>query len=90
MVSVEQGAGITPWQASWPLDGDTLAQCLERYFEVSEQLPTMIVLAADTQAAAGLLLQKLPAPESQGEGAAAAVQDLWEEATALLGHAGGG
>jgi len=71
-----------------PLEGATLAACLERYFEVSEQLPTMIVLAASAEAAAGLLLQKLPTPPSQGEGAAAAVQDLWEEATALLGTLG--
>lgn len=89
VVSVEQGAGITPWQGVVPLDGQTLAQCLERYFEVSEQLPTVIVLAANAQSAAGLLLQKLPAPETQGEGAAAAVQDLWEEATALMGTLGG-
>ena len=72
-----------------PLDGQSLAQCLERYFAVSEQLPTMIVLAANAEGAAGLLLQKLPTPESQGEGAAAAVQDLWEEAAALLGTLGG-
>jgi len=89
VVSVEQGAGITPWQGVVPLDGQTLAQCLERYFEVSEQLPTVIVLAANAQSAAGLLLQKLPTSETQGEGAAAAVQDLWEEATALLGTLGG-
>lgn len=84
VVSVEQGDGVTPWQGIVPLDGATLAQCLERYFEVSEQLPTLIVLAANAQTAAGLLLQKLPAPESQGEGAAAAVQDVWEEVVALM------
>lgn len=88
VVSVEQGNGVTPWQGVVPLDGETLAQCLESYFAVSEQLPTMIVLAANAETAAGLLLQKLPAPEAQGEGAAAAVQDLWEEATALLATLG--
>jgi molecular chaperone Hsp33 len=89
VVSVEQGKGATSWQGIVPLDGQSLAQCLERYFEVSEQLPTMIVLAANAETAAGLLLQKLPTRESQGEGAAAAVQDLWEEAAALLGTLGG-
>jgi molecular chaperone Hsp33 len=88
VVSVEQGGGAGPWQGIVPLEGGTLAACLESYFEVSEQLPTMIVLAANAENAAGLLLQKLPARESQGEGAAAAVQDLWEEATALLGTLG--
>jgi molecular chaperone Hsp33 len=48
----------------------------------------MIVLAASDEAAAGLLLQKLPAPEAQGEGAAGAVQDLWEEIEALLATLG--
>lgn len=88
VVSVEQGEGISPWQGIVPLDGDSLSRCLENYFEVSEQLPTMIVLAATAETAAGLLLQKLPAPESQGEGAAAAIQDVWEEATALLATLG--
>jgi molecular chaperone Hsp33 len=88
VVSVEQGEGVAPWQGIVPLDGDSLAACLAHYFEVSEQLPTLIVLAANEQAAAGLLLQKLPAPGGQGEAAAAAAQDLWEEATALLATLG--
>jgi len=88
VVSVEQGDGMTPWQGIVPLDGETLAQCLDRYFESSEQLPTMMVLGANAESAAGLLLQKLPAPGAQGESAAAVVQDVWEEATALLGTLG--
>jgi molecular chaperone Hsp33 len=88
VVSVEQGGGAAPWQGIVPLDGDSLAACLAHYFEVSEQLPTVIVLAANSEAAAGLLLQKLPAPSGQGEAAAVAAQDLWEEATALLGTLG--
>jgi molecular chaperone Hsp33 len=84
VVSVEQGAGAPPWQGVVPLDGPSLAACLENYFLVSEQLPTAIVLAADQHFAAGLLLQKLPAPAAEGEVAAAGTQDLWEEATALL------
>jgi molecular chaperone Hsp33 len=84
LVSVEQGDGVIPWQGVVPLEGDSLASCLEHYFAVSEQLPTAIVLAADATHAAGLLLQKLPAPEAQGESEAAGVQDVWEEATMLL------
>ncbi len=84
VVSVEQGAGVEPWQGVVPLDGGSLAACLENYFLVSEQLPTCIMLAADAEHAAGLLLQKLPAPAELGEAAAASVQDVWEEATALL------
>ncbi len=88
VVSVEQGAGVAPWQGIVPLDGDSLAGCLAHYFEVSEQLPTVIVLAADAEFAGGLLLQKLPAPSGQGEAAAVSAQDLWEEATALLATLG--
>jgi molecular chaperone Hsp33 len=84
VVSVEQGGGATPWQGIVPLHGRSLSECLESYFAVSEQLPTAIVLAADEFQAAGLLLQKLPAPSLQGEAAAADALDLWEEATALL------
>jgi molecular chaperone Hsp33 len=89
VVSVEQGAGAPPWQGIVPIAYDSLASCLENYFAVSEQLPTAIVLAADEFHAAGLLLQKLPAPADEGEAAAAATQDLWEEATALLATLGG-
>jgi molecular chaperone Hsp33 len=88
VVSVEQGEGIAPWQGIVPLSGDSLATCLAHYFDVSEQLPTAIVLAANAQTAAGLLLQKLPAAERQGEMAAAGTQDLWEEATAMLATLG--
>jgi molecular chaperone Hsp33 len=90
VVSVEQGEGVAPWQGIVTLDGDSLAACLAHYFEVSEQLPTLIVLAANAETAAGLLLQKLPAPAGQGEAAAVAAQDLWEEATALLATLGAG
>ncbi len=88
VVSVEQGEGVAPWQGIVPLEGESLATCLARYFEVSEQLPTVLVLAANTESAAGVLLQKLPAPGRQGEAAAAGARDLWEEATALLATLG--
>lgn len=89
VVSVEQGSGSQPWQGIVPLEGASLAACLERYFENSEQLPTALVLAADAGAAAGLLLQKLPSPGAQGEAAGADSQGIWEEAVALLGTLGG-
>ncbi|MGC4028629.1 MAG: Hsp33 family molecular chaperone HslO [Steroidobacteraceae bacterium] len=82
VITVERGGGAAPWQGIVPLDEESLAACLERYFEVSEQLPTRVVLAADAGAAGGLLLQKLPAPG--GEAAEARLQDLWEEAGAML------
>ena len=82
VVSVEQGERSPAWQGVVPLDGETLGQCLENYFAVSEQLPTAIVLAADEFSAAGLLLQKLSV--SQGEAGAAGTLELWEEVAAMM------
>jgi molecular chaperone Hsp33 len=48
------------YQGIVPLDGDSLAACLESYFRQSEQLPTRIWLAADGARAGGLFLQELP------------------------------
>ena len=53
------------------LEGETLAECLENYFMQSEQLPTRIFirtgLSEDKLAAGGLLLQVLPAQETDPE-----------------------
>ncbi|AHG19973.1 Hsp33-like chaperonin [Chania multitudinisentens RB-25] len=47
------------------LEGETLAECLEGYFRQSEQLPTRLFIrtgeSADKPAASGMLLQVLPA-----------------------------
>lgn len=56
---------ITPsagqrYQGIVNLDRDSLAGCIEHYFEQSEQLPTRLFLAADGKHAAGLLVQALP------------------------------
>ena len=48
------------YQGIVPLEGDSLARCLEDYFHRSEQLPTRVWLVADAQRAAGLFLQELP------------------------------
>lgn len=63
--------GQQPYQGIVPLHGDRreplqeLAQVLEHYMLQSEQLDTRLVLAANDDVAAGLLIQRLPA---QGEG----------------------
>lgn len=87
VVSVEQGGGASPWQGVVPLDAASLAKSLENYFAVSEQLPTVIVLAADESRAAGLLLQKLPTPASSGASDPAS-DDLWDEVMALVATVG--
>jgi molecular chaperone Hsp33 len=59
--------GQQPYQGVVPLHGDRreplqhLSQVLEHYMLQSEQLDTRLMLAADEQMAAGLLLQRMPA-----------------------------
>jgi molecular chaperone Hsp33 len=48
------------YQGIVPMERDTLAECLEDYFEMSEQLDTHLLLGANEQGCYGLLLQKLP------------------------------
>ena len=61
--------GQQPYQGIVPLHGDgreplqQIAPVLEHYMLQSEQLDTRLVLAADARVAAGLLLQRLPAPD---------------------------
>ncbi|MBC7984901.1 MAG: Hsp33 family molecular chaperone HslO [Candidatus Obscuribacterales bacterium] len=62
------------YQGVVPLLGERLAQCLEVYFEQSEQLPTRLWLYADAQRASGMLLQRLPARETDDP---IAVEDAW-------------
>ena len=63
--------GQQPYQGIVPLHGDRreplqkVSQVLEHYMLQSEQLDTRLVLAADDNVAAGLLIQRLPV---EGEG----------------------
>ena len=63
--------GQQPYQGVVPLHGDQrekierLSEVLEHYMLQSEQLDTKLILAANDQVAAGLLIQRLPV---QGEG----------------------
>lgn len=60
---------ITPdngerYQGVVDLQGESLSACIENYFEQSEQLPTRVILHAnssETPQAAGILIQTLPA-----------------------------
>lgn len=50
------------------LESDSLAGAFEGYFRQSEQLPTRLLLAADGDRAAGLMLQKLPGDGGDEDG----------------------
>lgn len=66
---------ITPnkgnrYQGVVPREENSLAGCLEEYFERSEQIATSLILFADEHSAAGLLLQRMPGTTEQDD-------DLW-------------
>ncbi len=72
---------ITPnrgnrYQGVVPREEASLAACLEEYFQRSEQIATSLILFADEQGAAGLLLQRLPGATEQDD-------ELWERVNHL-------
>jgi molecular chaperone Hsp33 len=52
--------GQEPYQGIVPLAGSTVADSLEAYMHSSEQLETRLILNADANAAAGVMLQQMP------------------------------
>lgn len=79
LVTLETGNADNRYQGIVPLEGDSLAQCLDAYFYTSEQLPTRFWLASGQATAAGMLLQQLP------HGAAVGDEDAWPRLNMLAG-----
>jgi molecular chaperone Hsp33 len=77
VVTIESDEKSTRYQGIVPLSGESLADSLETYFASSEQLPTRVLLAADGERGAGVLVQKLPDPANADESDMKAV---WEDA----------
>jgi molecular chaperone Hsp33 len=76
VVNLDTGKPDGFFQGIVPLTSAKLEECLESYFEKSEQLDTRLVLRSDGECVAGLLLQVLP-----GHGEERAV-DAFEAAAA--------
>jgi molecular chaperone Hsp33 len=76
-VTVEADERNTRYQGIVPLTGDSLAGSLEAYFARSEQLPTRVLLAADGERGAGVLVQKLPEDAATDE---EQMREIWEQA----------
>lgn len=70
------------YQGIVPLEGSSLAQCLEAYFEQSEQLSTRVWLNCSSQRAAGMLLQEMPAASTEPQEPSTRAQ-RWQHITAL-------
>ena len=80
-VTVE-ARGRERYQSIVPLLGETLAECLESYFQQSEQLNTFITLSADSTQATGMLIQQLPVQMEQDLAQRA---DRWQTIRVLAG-----
>lgn len=87
-VTLDTAQASQRYQGIVPLVGERLQQCLETYFEQSEQLPTRLWLHADENGASGMLLQRLPEEshaqqsargllETTAQYSAAAIDDAW-------------
>ncbi|MGB8328034.1 MAG: Hsp33 family molecular chaperone HslO [Steroidobacteraceae bacterium] len=95
-VTVESAAQAR-YQGIVSILGDSLSACLESYFASSEQLPTVVRLAADAGHAAGLLLQKVAGEGGRGAADRAltslegpATEEVWRRAVRAVGGLGAG
>lgn len=79
---------VQPYQGVVPLDGKTLAECAEYYFEHSEQVPTNIWLAVGELKlagqptrwhAGGALIQRIAGDENRGD-----TEEDWNHASILF------
>ena len=83
-VTIEQEGSGDRYQGVVPIVGTRLSDCLEQYFERSEQLPSRMMLAATPERATGLLLQRV----AVGKGSAADLaeaDDAWRRLGLLAG-----
>lgn len=83
IVTVEASERGAQYQGIVPLVGASLAECLETYFNTSEQLPTRVRLAANDRHAAGLLVQQLP--EQGGAERSPESKSAWSETEQGIG-----
>jgi len=75
-LTLENAATARQFQSIVPLEGATLAECFERYFDVSEQVPTHLWVHATDREVGALILQKLPKADERDPGGWARVQHL--------------
>ena len=78
------------FQSIVPLEGATLAECFERYFDRSEQVPTHLWVHVTGESVGALILQKLPkADERDPNGWARVQQQAARGARLALGSGAG-
>lgn len=89
-LTLENASTARHFQSIVPLEGATLAECFERYFDRSEQVPTHLWVSATAECVGALILQKLPkADERDPNGWARVQRQAALKAPQLLERAGG-
>lgn len=89
-LTLENASTARHFQSIVPLEGATLAECFERYFDRSEQVPTHLWVSATAEGVGALILQKLPkADERDPNGWARVQRQAALNAPQLLERAGG-
>lgn len=76
-VTIEADERSMRYQGIVPLTGASLADSLESYFATSEQLPTRLILAADNERGAGMLVQKVPGSSAADP---SELEETWKDA----------
>ncbi len=89
VLTLDLGENAPPFQGVVPLEGETLAQCAESYFRISEQTDTTIRLAVgevmsgnapSAWRAGGVLMQRLASDQARGD-----TEEDWNRASILFG-----
>lgn len=62
-ITVDNKQSADRYQGIVSLEGENFSEALENYLSQSEQLPTKLLLATDTNHATGILIQRLPGEE---------------------------
>jgi molecular chaperone Hsp33 len=73
-LTLENASTARHFQSIVPLEGATLAECFERYFDRSEQVPTHLWVSATAECVGALILQKLPRADERDPNGWARVQ----------------
>lgn len=74
VLTIENTTTARHFQSVVPLEGSTLAECFERYFDRSEQVPTHLWVRAAKGGVGALILQKLPKADARDPDSWARVQ----------------
>ncbi|MCW5593617.1 MAG: Hsp33 family molecular chaperone HslO [Burkholderiales bacterium] len=91
VLTIENNQTARHFQSIVPLEGATLAECFERYFDRSEQVPTHLWVHTTPESVGALILQKLPkADEKDPNGWARVQQQAAKSAPLSLGRGGEG